>query len=279
MNQGFANVFFFGMFSQGFMWNALISGTMVALLAAGVGFFAILRDASFAAHALPKIGFAGAAGAVLLNVSPILGLVVFAVGGALGIGWLGKRDRHEVGTALLLVTALGIGALFLVLNDKYAAGAYALLFGQLVGVSSSETVYIVVLSVIALLVLLILFRPMLYVTILPDIAQARGLPTAGLSIFYLVIVGIATAVTVPVVGALLSFSMMIAPAATARALWRSPAAVAIGAMVEAVLIVWLSLSFAYTTGWPVGFFVATLAALFYALAKGYEAIWINRRIG
>lgn len=277
MNGFINNSLSWGLLTQGFVLNALISATIVAVLAASVGFFALIRDASFAAHALPKMGFAGAAGAVLLNINPVLGLIVFAVGGALGIGGLGRHGKHEVGTALLLVAALGTGALFLVLNNNYAAGAYALLFGQIVGVSGAETEVIILLGIGALVLLSVLFRPLFYVSVLPDVAGSRGMPVQWLGMAYLTLVGLTTAITVPVVGALLSFSLMIAPAATAGVLWHRPSAVVGGAIVEAVMIVWLSLLLALASGLPVGFFVATMAAILYGAAKGFEAVRRRRR--
>ena len=126
------------LFTAPFMIHAWISASLVAVLCAFTGFFVVLRGSAFAAHALPKAGFAGAAGAVFLAINPLYGLVAFAVGGALSIGVLGKSERHDVVTALILVAALGTGDLFLSLTDKYATGAYAMLFGQIVGVSAQQ---------------------------------------------------------------------------------------------------------------------------------------------
>ncbi len=255
------------MFSQSFMINAFISGTIVAIVAALVGFFVVLRGSAFVAHALPKIGFAGAAGAVMLGVNPIIGLVTFAVGGAISIGWLGKRGQHDVVTALTLVVALGTGALFLVLTNNYATGAYALLFGQLVGVSSSEIMDTAVLGIICIIVLTILYRPLLFASITKEGARARGIPIRRLDITFLIVAGIATAVTVPVVGALLSFSLMIGPAATTSYLTHNPLRSLGLSTCISVFTVWIALVLGYDTGWPIGFFVATLSVTFYGGAR------------
>lgn len=255
------------MFSQSFMINAFLSGTIVAIVAALVGFFVVLRGSTFVAHALPKMGFAGAAGAVMLGVNPIIGLVAFAVGGAISIGWLGKRGHHDVVTALTLVVALGTGALFLVLADTYATGAYALLFGQLVGVSRSEIIDTAVLGVVCISILVILYRPLVFASIMKEGAEARGISIRWLEIVFLIVTGIATAVTVPVVGALLSFSLMIGPAATTSYLTYHPLRSLGWSICISVFTVWVALILGYDTGWPIGFFVATLSVIFYGGAR------------
>ena len=116
------------MFSS-FMVNAWIVATIVAVAAGAVGFFVVTRGASFVAHALPNGSFAGAAGAALVGVDTLIGLAVFALLGALGIGLLGRRGRHDVATALVLVLMLALGALFLSLSSQYAPEVYSLLFG------------------------------------------------------------------------------------------------------------------------------------------------------
>jgi zinc/manganese transport system permease protein len=127
------------MFAQQYMQNALLTGTIVALLSGLVGVFVVLRGVSFAAHSLAQMGFAGAAGVVLVGADPLWGLVAFAVGGAVGLGVLGTRAHgRDVTTALLLVAALGTGALFLTLNSAYASAAFSLLFGTILDVSRTQ---------------------------------------------------------------------------------------------------------------------------------------------
>lgn len=278
MGQILFGIFQSSIFSQSFMINAFISGTIVAIVAALVGFFIVLRGSTFVAHALPKIGFAGAAGAVMLGINPIIGLVAFAIGGAISIGWLGKRDHHDVVTALTLVVALGTGALFLVLTNNYATGAYALLFGQLVGVSSSEIMDTAILGIICIVVLAILYRPLLFASITKEGAEARGIQIRLLDITFLIVAGIATAVTVPVVGALLSFSLMIGPSATTLYITHHPLRSLGLSICIAVFTTWAALILGYDTGWPIGFFVATLSVLFYGgarLARGLRQTHSN----
>jgi zinc/manganese transport system permease protein len=266
MQQVFSWIFPQGIFSP-FMIHAFESGTIVALLGGLVGFFVVLRGATFVAHVLPKIGFAGAAGAILVSGNALLGLAVFSVGGALGIGWLGKGGRHDVVTALTLVVALGTGALFLGLNNNYATGAFALLFGQLVGVSSSQVADTAILAIVCVILLIFLYRPLLFVSVMKEAAAARGVRIRAMDMGFLVVVGLATAITVPVVGALLCFSLLIGPAATARYLAHRPIFVLWYAIMISVFTIWIALLLGYDTGWPIGFFVSAISALAYGTAR------------
>ncbi|MCY0876152.1 MAG: metal ABC transporter permease [Firmicutes bacterium] len=256
-----------GIFTYSFMQNAWLSGTIIAIVCGVAGFFTMLRGSAFAAHALPKIGFAGAAGAVWLSVNPLWGLSVFAVGGALGIGWLGKGARRDVIIGLILAFGLGTGALFLSFNNEYAAGAIALLFGQIVGVSTGEVIDTAVLAALCLALLVVLYRPLLFASVAPDNAEARGVSLRSIDIWFLVVIGIATAVTVPIVGALLSFSLLVGPAAAASYLTHRPSHAMMLSVAIALLSLWIGVALAYDTGWPVGFFVATLVVIAYAVAR------------
>lgn len=256
-----------GLFSSSFMVDTWEGASIVAVIAGIVGFFVVLRGSAFVAHALPKGGFAGAACATFFGFNSILGLAMFSVGGALGIAWLGRRGRHDVVTALTLVFLLGTGALFLNLNNLYAPEIYSLLFGEILGITHQEVLDTAAIGVISVVLLGFLYRPLLLLSILPTTAEARGIRPRRMETVFLIVVGLATAVTVPIVGALLSFSLMIAPAAAAR-YWtiRPLHAMGLSAAI-AVFIVALSIFLSYDTGWPVGFFVAALAAAVYALSR------------
>ncbi len=265
------------MFSQPFMQNALVTGTIVAVVAGVVGFFVVLRGLSFAAHSLAQIGFAGAAGAVLLGIEPIWGLVIFAVGGAVSMGMLGAREHgRDVTTALILVAALGAGALFLSLNNSYASAAFSLLFGSIVGISRDMVWQTALLSLGCLLVLAALYRPLLLTTLHYELAQARGVPTMAVGVGFLVVVGVAAAVTVPTVGTLLIFSLMIGPAAAATYLTSTPWRALLAAVGIAVSAVWIGMVAAYDTGWPVGFLISALVGAVYFAAR-LLAPWLRNR--
>lgn len=256
-----------GMFTESFMINAWISGTMVAIICALVGFFVVIRRSVFAAHALPQAGFAGGAGAVLGQIDPIYGLLTFSVLGAVLIGYLSKKDKNDVTTALILVAALGVGALFLGLTDKYAMGAYALLFGQILGVSFNQVIETIVLGVICILVLLFLYRPLVLTAVSKEISESRGVSTSFFQMIFLVLVGVVCAITVPVVGALLSFSLLITPTAASIYITSDPKKVMFLSVILSLIIVWSSLILAYLSDWPIGFFVAIIGAIFYVIAR------------
>ncbi len=137
----------FDLFSAPFIQNALFAGTAVALVSAVVGYFLVSRGMTFAGHALAHIGFAGAAGAVLLGLSPLVGLLVFTSGAAAGISLLGEESRdRDLAIGVIFTLALGLGVLFLSLYSGYAERVYAILFGDVLGISRADVRLTAVLS-------------------------------------------------------------------------------------------------------------------------------------
>jgi zinc/manganese transport system permease protein len=249
-------------FSQ-LMANTWIAASIVAVIAGVTGFFAVLRGETFAAHAIPNGAFAGAAGASLLGINVIWGLAVIAVASALGIGALGSKARHDVVTALTLVLMLGLGALFVSMSSQYAQQAYSLLFGEVFGVSSTDVPLIAGIGALTLACIAVAFRPLMLTSAMPEVAEARGLSVRGLGIYFLVVMALATSMTVPVVGALLMFSLMIGPPAAARSVTARPGRALALSVAVALVTVWASIALSYQTNWPLGFFVGVGGALFY----------------
>ena len=249
------------------MTHTWLAATLVAVLAGWVGFFTVMRGSSFAAHALPNGAFAGAAGAALVGASTLLGLGVFSVAGALLIAALGRRARHDVATALTVVLMLGLGALFVSLRTTYAGQVYSLLFGQLFGVSSGQLSASYLIAAGCAAALVVLHRPLLLSSVVPDVGAARGLPPALVEAAFLVVIAMVTTMAVPVVGALLVFTLLVSPAAAARRLTANPVvALSIGiglALVE----VWVAIAVSYRTSLPVGFLVGATGAVLYAAAS------------
>jgi zinc/manganese transport system permease protein len=256
----------------GLMLNTWIAATAVAAIAGVMGFFAVLRGSTFAAHAIPNGAFAGAAGASLLGLNPVAGLAVFSVAGALGIAGLSRRARHDVATALTFVLMLGLGALFVSWSTEYAQEAYSLLFGEVYGVSSSEVTPIILLGAVSVALIIVMFRPLMMSSALPEIAAARGLSPQRMELAFLLVMALATSMTVPVVGALLMFSLMIGPAAAARSVTASPAIALALSVALALVDVWAGIALSYHTNWPLGFFVAVLGAGFFLLGRGWAGI-------
>jgi zinc/manganese transport system permease protein len=256
----------------GLMANTWIAASIVAVIAGMTGYFAVLRGQTFAAHAIPNGAFAGAAGASLLGVNVIAGLAVVAVAGALGIGALGRKARQDVVTALALVMMLGLGALFVSLSTEYAQETYSLLFGEVFGVSNGEVLPIAGLGIAAAVAIGIAFRPLMLTSALPEIADARGVSTRKTELYFLLVMAIATSMTVPVVGALLMFSLMIGPAAAARSLTARPGLAMALSVAIALVTVWAGIAISYRSDWPLGFFVGVIGAGFFLLGRACAAI-------
>lgn len=261
----------------GFMVNTWLAATIVAIVAGVVGFFVVLRGSSFAAHAIPNSAFAGAAGASLIGVSTIGGLLVFAVAGGLGIGWLSKRGRRDVATALAVVLMLALGSLFLSFSTEYAPQIYSLLFGEVLGISSSELGPTALLGLVAVAAIALCYRPLMLSSVMPELAEARGVRSYRVELVFLLVVAVATSMAVPVVGTLLMFSLMIGPPAAARAFTASPLRSIVLAVGFALTSVWTAIAVSYVTNWPIGFFVGLLGAAFYLVGRGYGA-WHRSRV-
>jgi len=262
------------MFS-GFMVNAWEVASIVAVVAGVVGFFTVLRGSAFAAHAIPNGSFAGAAGASLIGVSTLLGLGVFALAGALGIGVLGRRGRHDVATALALVMMLGLGALFLSFSEEYAPAVYSLLFGEVLGISSNDIVPTALLGLACIVAIALMYRPLMLSSILPEVGEAHGIGRLRMELLFLAVLALATAMTVPVVGTLLIFSLMIGAPAAARSFTDRPLLAMFLSVAFALLIVWVAIAASYETDYPVGFFVGVASAGSYATGRLW-ARWRDR---
>ncbi|HTS97986.1 MAG TPA: metal ABC transporter permease [Streptosporangiaceae bacterium] len=264
------------MFAPGFMMNAWTTATIVAVVAGVVGYFVVLRGSAFPAHAIPKGAFAGAAGAALLGINTLIGLGVFSLLGALGIGAMSRRGRRDVVTALALVVMLALGAAFLSRTTEYEPEIYSLLFGEVLGVSTTEILPVAGLGVACVVAIALIYRPLMLSSIVPEVAEARGIRGYRIETGFLIVVALATTMTVPVVGALLIFSLMIGPPAAARSLTSRPLLAMVLSVVIALVTVWAAIALSYQYNWPVGFFVGILGALSYGAGRGWAA-WRRAR--
>jgi len=255
-----------------FMTDTWITASLVAVVAGVVGFFVVMRGAAFVAHAVPNAAFAGAAGASLLGLDTLLGLGVFSLAGALGIGLLSRRGRHDAVTALTIALMLGLGALFLSWSSAYAPAVYSLLFGEVLGISAQQVGLTTLLCVLCLASIAVLYRPLLLASTLPEVAAARGIRIERIDLLFLAIVALATTTSVPVVGALLMFSLMVGPSAAARVLTRHPVPALLLSVALSLATVWAAIALSYQTSWPIGFYVGVGAAVWYLLARAAVAI-------
>jgi zinc/manganese transport system permease protein len=255
-------------FHYEFMVHAFEAGTIVAVVAGAIGYFVVLRGSSFAAHALSHIGFAGATGAVVLAVNPIFGLLAFTLGSGVAIGALGNRVRgRDVTIGIVLAWTLGLGVLFISLYTGYATEAYALLFGEILGISTNDVVVTIVAGAVTIAALVVIYRPLLFASVDEELAGAKGVPVTALSIGFMAILAVAVTEAVQVVGVLLIFALIVTPAAIAVRFTSRPfAAIGIGVLL-ALAFTWSGLTIAYYSPHPVSFFITSLAFGAYLVAR------------
>jgi zinc/manganese transport system permease protein len=263
------------MLEYDFMRNAFAAAGIAAVVSGIVGYFLVLRGQTFAGHALGHIGFAGATGAVLIGIAPVWGLVGFTVAAGIGMGLMGERiSGRDVAIGVVLALALGFGLLFLHYYTAFAAQATALLFGNVLAIDHSMIATLIALSAITLAGLAAIMRPLIFASLQPELAEARGVSLRLISTAFLAIVALAVSESAQIVGILLVFTLMVGPPATAQrlagGLWSGIALSGALALGEA----WLGIAIAYYTDWPVSFCIALLSALGYFVSRGR---WLTLR--
>ncbi len=248
-----------------FLQNALLSGIFIALAASVVGYFLIEGGYTFAGHALPNIGFAGAAGAVFFGVRPVYGLFVMTILAAAAINAGGREPRErDVAIGVVMTFALGLGLMFLSLYGGYAERVYSILFGTVLGITRSDVIFTAIMSLVSVCLVLVMFRPLLFIMFDPFVAEAKGVPVRLLTLMFLMIVAVTVSLAVQVVGSLLVFTLLVGPGATASRLTSGPCrAILISAMLGVAYMV-AGVSLAGLSGdWPVSFFIASISFLVY----------------
>jgi zinc/manganese transport system permease protein len=255
-----------------FMRNAFAAGAVVAVVAGAVGFFLVLRNLAFAGHALAHVGFAGATGAVLIGLPPLWGLLAFTLAAGVVMGLLGERVRgRDIAVGIILSLALALGVLFLYLYTTHATQATALLFGNVLGVSAEMLREMTLLGAVSLAGLAAISRPLLFATLEPELAEAKGVSLRLVSVLFLIVVAVAVAEAAHVVGVLLVFALMVAPAAaalrlTSRLGWGGGLAALLG-----LIETWLGIALAYVTDWPTSFWIVLLSCAVYFLSLARPA--------
>ena len=263
------------LFEFHFMVNAFRAGTIVAIVAGLIGWFMVLRRQSYAGHTLYLVGFPGAAGAIWLGVSAAAGYYVFCVATALVIAAVPRapgrgysEESAVIGTTQAF--ALACGFLFVSLYKGFLNGLNAVLFGTFLGITDDQVRVLFLVACAVLLVLVVVGRPLLFASVDPDVAAARGVPTSALSVVFLLTLALAAAEAAQITGALLVFALLVAPAAAAQAFTARPALGLATSVVLALLITWLGLGVGYYSDYPVGFWITSVAFGVYLVAKGWE---------
>jgi zinc/manganese transport system permease protein len=243
-----------------FMQNAFVGATIIALAAGLIGYFTVVRNTAFAAHALGHIGLPGATGAVLLGMPAALGLGIFCVVGALVIGGLGKRagDR-EVATGTVLAMAIGVGLFFNSLATKNSSTITNVLFGNLLAISRGQLWSFAGLLAVLAVSIGIIYRPLLFTSVSAQVAEAKGVPVRVLSVIFMALLGLTVTMAVQAVGTLLLFALVVTPAATAIMMTARPGGAMAIATVISLLSVWLGLGLSAMLNIPPSFTIVTIA--------------------
>ncbi|MCL4530473.1 MAG: metal ABC transporter permease [Chloroflexi bacterium] len=253
---------------QGFVQNAFLAGTIIAVISGIVGYFVILRGQAFATETLSHVGFAGAAGAALIGINSLIGMIFLTVLTAIGMGTLGQRVKgRDIEVGMVLSFMLGLGVLFLSLYTQNATRAVNLLFGSILSVTREDVMLTLGSSVVVLIVLIILFRPLLFASLDPVAAEARGVPVQTLSILFLFVLALTVSQAVEVVGALLVFALLIVPAASAERFAIKPFSVLILSVVISLFSTWSGLLLSLVGHQPASFYIVAFTSLFYIISR------------
>ena len=258
--------------AEHFVHTALWAGAVVAVVSGVIGVFVVTRGMSFAVHAISELGFTGAAGALVLGLDPVLGMLggSLLVGLVLGLLSLRGRERDSA-IGAVLAFGLGIGVLFLSLYQGYATEATNLLFGSIVGVGDGQLRNLAIVGAIVLAGVAVLYRPLLFSSVDPEIAAARGIPLRALSVGIFLLLALTTAEAIQVVGVLLVLTLVITPAAAAQRLTGRPALTLLLSVAIALASTEGGIFLSLAKPWPTSFFISALSFAAYVGARLWAA--------
>ncbi|GAA5124490.1 metal ABC transporter permease [Alloalcanivorax gelatiniphagus] len=247
---------------------SLIAAAVLGVVGGVVGVFVMQRDMAFAVHGVSEMSFAGAAGALLLGGSVVTGSLVGSILAALAIGLLGARARdRNSAIGVLMPFALGLGILFLALYDGRASSKFGLLTGQIISVDGPDLGRLIVICLIALALLLAIWRPLMFDSMDPDVAAARGVPGRALSLLFMLALGLVVAVAVQIVGALLVMALLVTPAASALRVSASPLVVPVLSAAFGVLAAVGGIMLALGGSLPISPYITTISFLTYLACR------------
>ncbi len=248
--------------------NSIIAGALLGVVGGLIGPFVMTRDLAFAVHGISELSFAGASAALLFGVNVVAGSIGGSLLAALLIGVLGAkaRERNSI-IAVLMPFGLGLGILFLALYPGRSANKFGLLTGQIVSVDNPQLLMLVIISVVVIAALFVIWRPLSFASVDADVARAKGLPVTGLSIAFMILLGLATAVSIQIVGALLVLSLLVTPAAAAMRVTASPLLAPLLSVAFAVTSVVGGILLALGGGLPISPYVTTISFLIYIVCR------------
>lgn len=247
--------------------NSLLAGAVLGVMGGLIGVFVVARDMAFAVHGIAELTFAGAAAGLLFGIGVVPGSLAGSILAAAIIGLLGEkaRNRNSI-VAVLMPFGLGLGILFLALYPGRAANKFGLLTGQIVAVADQQVFIVIVLAIAVVLALLLMWRPLLFASVDAHVAASRGVPLRALSLGFMLLLGIAVAVSVQIIGALLVLALLVTPAAAALKLSSSPVVVPVLAMVFGVVSMVGGIMLSLPWSIPVSPFITTLSFVIYLVA-------------
>nr|WTB29671.1 metal ABC transporter permease [Streptomyces sp. NBC_00830] len=259
--------------------NSLIAGAALGLIGGLAGVFVIMRDLPFAVHGISELSFAGASAALLLGANVVAGSIVGSLLAAAVIAVLGTRARdRNSAIGILMPFGLGLGVLFLALYKGRAANKFGLLTGQIVAVDAPQTAWLLGTSAVVLVALVVMWRPLTFASADPDVAAARGVPVRGLSFAFMIVLGLAVALSVQVVGALLVLTLVVTPAAAASRVTASPVLLPLLSVVFAVASIEGGILLALGSSIPISPYVTTISFGIYVVCR-FAGTYRARRWG
>ncbi|MEV8017565.1 metal ABC transporter permease [Streptomyces sp. NPDC086554] len=252
----------------GLVQNSLLAGVLLGLVGGLVGVFVIMRDLPFAVHGISELSFAGASAALLLGVNIVAGSIVGSLLAAGAIGLLGvrSRDRNSI-IGIIMPFGLGLGVLFLSLYKGRAANKFGILTGQIIAVGTPQMAWLVGTSVVVLLALVIVWKPLTFASADPEVAEARGVPVRALSLAFMLVLGLAVALCVQIVGALLVLSLLVTPAAAAARITASPVLLPVLSVVFALVSMEGGILLALGSTVPISPYVTTISFVIYLVCR------------
>ncbi len=252
--------------------NSIYAGALLGVVGGLIGVFVMTRDLPFAVHGISELSFAGASAALLLGVNVVLGSTIGSLIAALLIGILGVRARERNSIiAVLMPFGLGLGILFLALYTGRSANKFGLLTGQIVSVDNQQLGLLVAMSIVVIAGLAVVWRPLMFSSVDTDVARARGLPVTALSIWFMVLLGLAVTVSIQVVGALLVLALLVTPAAAAMRVTASPLLTPLLSVLFAVVAMVGGIMLSLGGGLPISPFVTTISFLTYVVCRLIES--------
>jgi zinc/manganese transport system permease protein len=252
----------------GLVQNSIVAAAVLGVVGGLIGVFVMQRDMAFAVHGISELSFAGAAGALLLGVNVVAGSLVGSLIAAVLIGLLGAkaRDRNSI-IGVLMPFGLGLGILFLALYPGRSANKFGLLTGQIISVDIPQLGLLVALSVVVLVSLLLVWRPLTFDSLDADVAAARGVPSRALSLGFMVLLGLTVAVSVQIIGSLLVLALLVTPAAAALRVSSSPVAVPLLSMAFGLVSAVGGILLALGGSLPISPYITTISFAIYVTCR------------